>query len=307
MTSPNPDPAVPGTRHSGPRRRPPARRERAHPEDLLSEADFERFRRLVRDLTGIALGPGKRTMLEARLRRRLRALGLGSFAEYYQLLRQGAASDEWDRFVSAVTTNRTEFFREPHHFAFLHERWAPALRTQAARGGPRTLRVWSAGCSTGEEAYSLAMTLRSALGPEWDLRVLGSDIDTEVLARAAAGRYPAEELSRAPAAMARRWFVRTATPGWVEVRSDLRSCVDFRRINLVDATWPVAGPFQIIFCRNVLIYFDRETQRQIVERFCRVLAPNGLLVLGHAEGLCGLVAGLARVGNTIYRWGPPGA
>ncbi|MDR7505834.1 MAG: protein-glutamate O-methyltransferase [Armatimonadota bacterium] len=267
----------------------------------LSDCDFERLRRLALELTGIALGPGKRTMLEARLSRRLRALGLRSFGEYYRLLeRQGPADEERVRFVNALTTNKTEFFREAHHFAFLREQWAPARRRQAAGLGSR-VRLWSAGCSSGEEPYSIAMTLLEALGPAWDFRILASDIDTEVLARAQAGIYTREELARVPVALRRRYFVPTAGPERMRIRPEVQARVVFRQINLLAEPWPIRTRFEIIFCRNVLIYFDRATQRRVVERFARVLAPSGLLVLGHSESLLGLATGFTHLGGTIYR------
>jgi len=267
----------------------------------MTDQEFAQLSALVQTQTGIALGPHKRIHLASRLARRLRAVGVRSFADYYDLL---AARDpegrEMVQFVNAVTTNKTDFFREAHHFAFLADTWAPAARGRAAV--PR-VRAWSAGCSTGEEAYTLAWTLRDALGPGADLRVLGSDIDTEVLAQAETGIYAREDMAPVPAAHLPRYFLRGtgANVDRVRVRPELRALVTFRRINLLDDTWPIRTAFDVIMCRNVLIYFDRPTQQQVLTRLATALAPAGLLCLGHSENVYGLVHELEHVGTTMYR------
>jgi chemotaxis protein methyltransferase CheR len=277
----------------------------APPDDgALTERDFERFRRLAREQAGIALGPHKRPLLRARLDRRLRALGLGSFRAYHAYLTDGRHPEELERFVNALTTNKTAFFREPHHFAFLGGPWAAERQAAAARGGARRLRLWSAACSTGEEAYSLAIALMEArLGPPgWDLRILASDIDTEVLAQAREGVYPAERLVPVPAALRARYFLwRRGTADRVRVRPELGALLTWRRINLADPVWPVRGPLDAILCRNTLIYFDRPTQQALLARFHRLLRPDGVLLLGHSESIIGLSRSFLSLGGTVYR------
>jgi chemotaxis protein methyltransferase CheR len=275
----------------------------------MSDREFEVFRDLVRRETGIALGPHKRALLEARLAKRLRALALPSFGAYYTHLRRGDPSgEERIRFVNAVTTNETAFFREPAHFTYLDGEWLPARRAAADAGGARRLRAWSAACSTGEEPYSVAMSFLAALdGTRWDLRILASDIDTEVLSRAATGTYSLEDVARVPVAHLRRFFLRGvgANAGTVRVRPEVRELVTFRRLNLLDPSWPIRTRFHLVFCRNVMMYFDRPTQAALVARLERLLEPDGLLVLGHAENLLGLGSAMERVTSTVYRL--PGA
>jgi chemotaxis protein methyltransferase CheR len=236
-----------------------------------------------------------------RLARRLQALGLRTFAEYHtRLLADGG---ELTRFINAMTTNKTEFFREAHHFDYLKSTWLPSRRP-CRRTSDRRLRFWSAACSTGEEPYSLALTLLEALGggAGWDLRILASDIDTDVLAHAAAGIYPLEHVAPVPAALLPRYFLRgtAARDGYVRVKPAVRSLVTFRRINFVDEAWPIRTRFDAIFCRNVLIYFDRDTQQRILDRLIEHLADDGLLFLGHSESIHGLVDGLEPLAPTVY-------
>ena len=272
----------------------------------MTDREFELFRELVRRETGIALGPHKRTLLEARLTKRLRALQLPTFSAYHAYLRRlDDSGEERVRFVNAVTTNETAFFREPTHFGHLATEWLPVRRALADGGGPRRLRAWSAACSSGEEPYSIAMTLLDGLGGAsgWDVRILASDIDTDVLARAVAGIYPDESVARVPEPTLRRHFLRgvDARRGLVRVRPEVRALVTVRRLNLLDDVWPIRTQFDLIFCRNVLMYFDRPTQARLVARLERMLAVGGLLVLGHAENLLGLGSDMRRVTSTIYR------
>ncbi|HXG04362.1 MAG TPA: protein-glutamate O-methyltransferase [Candidatus Binatia bacterium] len=273
-------------------------------DPVLSREQFERFRQLAARWAGLALGPHKRAMLQARLVRRLRALGLATFEAYWARLTDPASgAEERVAFINALTTNKTEFFREPHHFAYLRTPWATALAAPGRPGG-RRLRLWSAGCASGEEAYSLAIVLAEAgLVPSgWDTRILASDIDTEALDTAAAGIYPAERLAPlGPQGRARHFTRRAEAPDAWEVRPALRALVTFRRINLVDEAWPIRTRFDVIFCRNVLIYFDRPTQQRVLRRLVGLLVPGGLLALGHAESAFGLVDGLTLVAPTLYR------
>jgi chemotaxis protein methyltransferase CheR len=275
-------------------------------EDGLTDREFEVFRGLVYTHTGITLNPHKRQLLQARLGRRLRVLGLTTFTEYHQFLtEQDPTGKELGCFVNAITTNKTDFFREAHHFRYLADEWMPAIKIRAARTGDRSIRIWSAGCSSGEEPYTIAMTIREALGPAagWDVRILASDLDTDVLARAEAGVYSAEQTAPVPSALLTRHFLRGRgeSAGRVRVRPELRALITFRRINFMDARWPIRPRLDIIFCRNVLIYFDRPTQQRILERFLALLKEDGLLVLGHSESVHGLLNGVQHLGNTMYR------
>jgi chemotaxis protein methyltransferase CheR len=278
-------------------------------ELAMSDEEFRLFQRLLRAHSGIALGPHKRYLVQARLARRLRALGLATYAAYHAYLTTSdAGGDELTQFVNAMTTNKTDFFREPHHFRYLTDVWAPVMRERAARTGERRVRLWSAGCSTGEEPYTLAMTVVDALGASgWDLRILASDIDTEVLARAEAGVYTAAQLEPVPPSLRERSFTRVSeTAGerrW-QVRPELRELIAFRRINFNEAIWPIRTQFEVIFCRNALIYFDRPDQQRILGRLDDFLKPDGLLCLGHSESLHGLLGGVRHVGHTIYRKDP---
>jgi chemotaxis protein methyltransferase CheR len=271
----------------------------------ITDGEFRQIRELLYAATGITLGPQKRHLVRARLARRLRALGLDSFGQYGAVLLDGdPAGEEMRRFVNAMTTNKTDFFREAHHFRYLTETWAPAIRARVTRGDGH-VRLWSAGCSTGEEPYTLAMTVREALGalPGLDLRILASDIDTDVLQRAAEGVYTIEQARPVPRELVARYFLRGVgtRADLVRVRPELRAMVTFRQINFTDDTWPIRARFDAIFCRNVLIYFDRPTQQTVLRRFLDLLKPDGLLFLGHSESVHGLLDDVAHLGQTIYQ------
>ena len=279
----------------------------AAPASLLSitEAEFQRVRALVHAETGIALGDSKRQMVCSRLSRRLRFWGYTTFAEYWaHLQRADPDGEELVRLINAITTNKTDFFREAHHFEYLHSTILPEL---AARSGPRRLRIWSAGCSTGQEAYSIAVTVLAGLPrpAAWDVRILASDIDTDVLATARAGVYGPGEATNVPARVAGRLFEASGSGGAVRVRDEVRRLVVFRRISLSAEPWPIRTLFDFIFCRNVVIYFDKDLQARLVARLVDYLQPGGYLFLGHSESLLGLRGGLRHVGNTVYR--KPGA
>lgn len=248
-------------------------------EFAFTDGDFDRIRGLIHAHAGIALNPGKRDMVYSRLARRLRATGIGSFDAYLERLQP--ESEEWQHFVNALTTNLTSFFREAHHFPVLAER-VVAARVQGR------VTLWSAACSTGEEAYSMAMTVIDALGSFTPpVRILATDLDTQVLERAAHGVYPVERVAGLPEADVRRFFLRGkgAQSGFVRVRPEVRDLVVFRPLNLLGPQWPVRGPFDAIFCRNVLIYFDRPTQYRLLSRLHPLLHPEGLLFLGHSENV----------------------
>jgi len=269
-------------------------------EAELSDNEFEALRRLIYTHTGIALAPYKRYLVQARLGRRLRALNLATYAEYHELLVSGNGA-ELTQFINAMTTNKTDFFRESHHFDYLRTTWLPARRA----AGARRLRLWSAACSTGEEPYTIAITVLDALdgAAGWDVKILASDIDTEVLARAETGTYTLEQVKPVPPPLLTKHFQRGRgqQEGSVRVSAAVRSLIAFRRINFLDDPWPIRATFDAIFCRNVLIYFDRPTQQRLLTRLLGYLAPDGLIFLGHSESAFGLVAGLSPVGATIYR------
>ncbi|MFB3818740.1 MAG: protein-glutamate O-methyltransferase CheR [Candidatus Methylomirabilales bacterium] len=272
---------------------------------VMSRQEFAALRDLVKAHTGIALSEHKRSLVASRLGKRLRALGLTSFRDYCAYLTGEEGVAERENFVNAITTNKTDFFREPLHFEFLRSRVLPDMRAAAARTGSRRLRIWSAACSTGEEPYTIAITVREALESlaAWDVRILASDIDTQVLAQAEAGIYAAERTSGLRPDLLARHFLRGTGPraGQVRIRPETGSLVTFRRINLLDSPWPIRTVFDCIFCRNVLIYFDKPTQRRLIGRFADYLTEDGYLFLGHSESLYGLSDRFTYLRNTIYR------
>ncbi|HJV35003.1 CheR family methyltransferase [Geomonas sp.] len=260
----------------------------------FSDTEFARVRGLIYRKAGIALAPHKKDMVYSRLARRLRALGLSSFTEYLKLV-EAAGEPELEAFINALTTNLTSFFREPHHFKLLGERLA---RQPAGRA----VTIWSCGCSTGQEPYSIAMAARQALGEETPLRILATDIDTTVLARARQGVYPLDQLQKVPAGLLRRFFLKGAgrQEGLGRVKDELKRLVSFERVNLQSESWPIPERFDYIFCRNVMIYFDRETQHGILQRLASRLKPEGLLFVGHSESLHGSQTLFKSCGNTAY-------
>lgn len=267
----------------------------------LTDKDFRFISELVGTRTGIKLSDGKRELVYGRLARRLRTLGLQSFTEYCELLKRGD-DEELLNLVNAITTNLTSFFRERHHFDYLSNTLVPAL--MRANATTRRIRAWSAGCSTGAEPYSIAMTLLEALGDArgWDVRILATDLDTNVLQTASDGVYPEKELSGVAPAQLRRWFLRGkgANAGRVRARDELRSLIDFRQLNLVQP-WNVPGQFDVIFCRNVVIYFDKPTQKVLFERFAEAMVPDARLFIGHSESLFKVCDRFELIGQTIYR------
>lgn len=243
----------------------------------------------------------------SRLGKRLRHLGLGSFSQYHEYLSNDDGDHaELGHLVNCVTTNKTEFFREPHHFEFLRSSVVPALVARARDGAPRKIRIWSAGCSTGEEPYSIAMLLADALPriSDWDVKILASDIDTAVLARAAAGVYSERTVAPVPLQMRRSAFARFDDTRDFRVADELRRLVTFRHINLIDDKWPIRTHFDVIFCRNVTIYFDRTTQEQLYTHFTRYVGPQGYFIAGHSENLHWLSHLFQPAGNTIYALNP---
>ncbi len=265
-------------------------------EFAFSSADFERVRRLIYERAGISLHEGKQAMVYSRLSRRLRDVGMGSFSQYLQWLEHTngpTADQEWQEFINSLTTNLTSFFRENHHF--------PILATELRRDPTRRWRIWCNAASTGEEPYSIALTVCEALGTASSVSVLCSDIDTKVLAKAQAGIYPADVRGLSTELLKRYFFRGTGrNEGFIRVRPELQRLLEFRPFNLIDSHWSLGEPFDIVFCRNVMIYFDGPTQRGVLERMHRVMKPHGLLFAGHSENF-GDSRDLFRLrGQTVY-------
>ncbi len=267
----------------------------------LHERHFNELRRLVYDHTGISLSESKKELVRRRFSPRLKELGLADFGDYCELIDAGA-NEELTHFVNAITTNLTSFFREPHHFDYLEKQLLPALVER--KGTDRKLRIWSAGCSTGEEAYSIAISLQRAI-PNiqlWDIKILATDIDTNILAHARQGIYDAERIEGVPQERSKGWFSRGRgeNASSVKVNSRLQEMIWFKQLNLMSA-WPLKKQFDIIFCRNVMIYFDDQTQKRLIERFCDLQAEGSHLFLGHSESLYRVTNRYDLIGHTIYR------
>ncbi len=274
---------------------------RADREYEFSDTDFRALRDLVKQITGINLAETKRELVYGRVSRRLRALGLSSFSEYRRMLEVENAP-ELVEFCNALTTNLTSFFRESHHFDYLRDEVLLPLVNDSR--GPRRLRIWSSACSTGEEPYSIAMTIAETLrdGPKWDVKILATDLDSNVLATAQRGVYASDRLKgMSPQRMAR--FFRERSDGGsksYEATKEIRDLITFRQVNLMHAL-PMSGPLDVIFCRNVVIYFDKETQRDLFGRMSQLQRPDDLLFLGHSENLFNVSNDYTLIGKTIYR------
>jgi len=266
----------------------------------LSERDFSRIRERVYEVAGISLSDAKRTLVVARLSKVVRALRLNSFDSYLDYLERHGTADDSQEFVNALTTNLTRFWREDHHFAHLVEYVGDLMKARASQSSKR-LRIWSAGCSTGQEPYTIALTLLSAL-PElkrWDFKILATDIDTAVIAKAASATYPDSELNGL--SPERTKLFDKLSDGRIKVPAAVASLVSFKQLNLMSTPWPMKGPFDAVFCRNVAIYFDKPTQAQVFGRLGAILAPGGFLYIGHSENLGAGGAGFRLVGKTIYQ------
>lgn len=265
-------------------------------EFALQDSEFERVRGLIYRRAGINLAASKRSMVYSRLARRLRTLGDASFAEYLRRLDRDD-DEEWQQFVNALTTNLTSFYREAHHFDVLRAH----LNARAER---TTLRIWCSAASSGEEPYTIAFTAIEAFGSMAPpVEIVATDIDTHVLARAQSGIYPLESIKGITAKRVSRFFKRGvgANEGMARIRPEVAALVTFRQLNLLEKAWPIGEGFTAIFCRNVMIYFDRPTQLSILEKMAPRLAPDGLLFAGHSENLSYARHALHPVGQTVYR------
>ena len=273
-------------------------------EEAISARDYTRLCDLIYDEAGIRLGPEKKTMLEVRIKRRLKALELATYSQYCNYLfgRQGL-KEEITSLIDVVTTNKTDFFREPGHFHFLVERALPELTAGDRAGKP--LLVWSAGCSSGEEPYTLAMVMSeyAATHPGFRFGILATDISTVVLARAEMGVYSNEVVGPVPAALKRKYLMVSRDRGsnCVRVVPELRRLIEFRRLNFMDADYGITVKADAIFCRNVIIYFDRPTQQTVLKRLSRHLAPGGYMFVGHSETLHDMDLPLKPVAPALYR------
>jgi chemotaxis protein methyltransferase CheR len=271
-------------------------------EDRLSSRNFERLAKYIYEYSGIKMPVTKVTMLEGRLRRRLRATGIESFDEYCDYLFKGdGLQTESVYLIDAVTTNKTDFFREPKHFEYLAQKALPELLAT----GERNIRVWSSACSTGAEPYTLAMVLAESFSDRGDItfKVIATDLSTEVLQTARRAIYTRDTVSPVPPALRRKYVMEAIQPGQAEVRMTpyLRQHVGFGRMNLMDDSYPVREQQHVIFCRNVLIYFDKPTQQHVLSRLCDCLLPGGYLFIGHSETATGLNLPIKQVANTIFR------
>jgi chemotaxis protein methyltransferase CheR len=267
-------------------------------DNELSEADYERISDLVYRHCGINLHEGKRDLVRARIFKRLRATESGSVVEYVKRMESDATGQEFHHLIDAISTNLTSFFRENGHFTFLREKLLPDLVKRKKSSSPR-IRAWSAACSTGEEAYSLGMTLLDVLGSGWNTKLLATDISRTVLATAKAGRYDKNRLASVPGALKSRFFMPTDEKEKFQASAELSGIIQFSYLNLMDR-WPFSGPFDFIFCRNVMIYFDKETQQRLIQRFWDCLASGGMLFTGHSESLTGVTHRFNYVQPTIY-------
>ncbi|MBF0495940.1 MAG: protein-glutamate O-methyltransferase [Deltaproteobacteria bacterium] len=272
-------------------------------EIACTDADFQRFRELIYQQVGINLHEGKKELVKARLSKRIREICLASFKEYYEYIKSGQNQDEVIAMVNAISTNVTSFFRESDHFTFLKETLIPHLTLRKNRKYNNQLRLWSAGCSTGEEPYSIAMTVLDALPDRtcWDIKILATDVSTQVLNKAQTGLYEKDRITGIPPNMLRTYFQRGngQWQGYFRVKDTLQNIITFRYLNLMKP-FPFNRPFDVIFCRNVMIYFDRSTQETLVNKYYQHLDEDGHLFVGHSESLAGVKHSFNYVKPTIY-------
>jgi chemotaxis protein methyltransferase CheR len=271
-------------------------------DDRLSKRNFEALSRYIYDYSGIKMPITKITMLEGRLRRRLRATGIGTLDAYCEyLFKQNGLATESTYLIDAVTTNKTDFFREPKHFEYVEQVVLPEMLA----AGHKKLRVWSSACSTGAEPYTMAMVLQEFVSAnrEVDYRILATDLSTDVLQAAQRGVYPRDMVAPVPKSIQQKYVMVARERGRTDVRisARLRSKVGFARLNLMDDSYPVGDPMHMIFCRNVLIYFDKVTQAKVLTRLCDCLMPGGYLFVGHSESVTGIPLPVKQVANTVFR------
>ena len=263
----------------------------------FSVENFNFLRQMSNAHSGIQVPDERFDMFYSRLVKRVRKLGLNNFSEYCDYLVNNHA-DEFTNFINAITTNLTSFFREKHHFDYLRDVVIPDLLIRNA--ATKKIRIWSAGCSTGEEPYSLAMTLLENVPANWDIRILATDLDTQVLQFAADGVYPEDRVAELPIEILKRWFMKGKfSPENVRVKTELQAIIQFKHLNLMEE-WPMKTPFDVIFCRNVLIYFNRETKSRLAKRYAQLLVSKSWLFIGHSESLNQLTSEFELVAATSY-------
>jgi chemotaxis protein methyltransferase CheR len=270
-------------------------------EFVFSDANFSQIRQFVTENTGIVLTDAKKDMVYSRLSKRIRKGPYNNFDDFCLAIERGDA-EEQDFLINAITTNLTAFFRENHHFEFLADVAIPELLKLNQH--TKRLRIWSAGCSTGEEPYSIAMVLRETIPNinDWDVKILATDLDANVIAHGQAGVYREEQIEGLSAERKSRWFKKGKgdKEGYVKVSRELQELISFKRLNLLQH-WPMSGPFDLMFCRNVVIYFDKDTQRVLFKRYFDILRPNAYLLIGHSETLHKVSDDFASLGKTIYQ------
>ena len=268
-------------------------------ELAITADEYQRLCTLIYTESGIALGEEKTSLLVSRLSKRLRELGLATFTEYYDAVTADRTCEEFTRMLDLISTNKTDFFREPKHFNFLRERILPELEHA------KRVRIWSSACSSGEEPYTIAMTLYDGVQnpAQWDFKILASDLSTRVLTKAASGTYDEERLQAVPPDVVKRHFLkgRAESAGVVKVKPHLADMIQFRRLNLMDDRFPIKSPLDVVFCRNVMIYFDHDTQETLVNKFHAYLKPGGYLFIGHSESLQWVKHPFKLIAPTIYR------
>jgi len=274
---------------------------------ILSEKEFRTISDLVYKHCGINLHAGKKELVRARLAKRLRALNIKSFSEYIKFALSEASGNEFTSLIDSLSTNLTSFFREPAHFEHLRKVFYPAMMQQKRACNDFKIKAWSAGCSSGEEPYSLAISLLDSVNDKakWDIKVLASDISTRVLAKAKQGIYDKKRVEHLSPQQKQKYFLHKKVNGQIqyEVSKQLRDVVTFAKLNLMEP-WPITTSIDFIFCRNVMIYFDKPTQENLVNRYWELLGPSGLLFTGHSESLTGINHKFNYVQPTIYAKGP---
>ncbi len=274
-----------------------------HQSPEFTEADFIKFSRLVYDQSGISLSESKKELVKARLGKRIRKGKFQSFGAYYNHVINDQSGEEMILLLDSISTNFTHFFRENHHFEYLKNQLVPQIKDRTGRA-QKKIRIWSAGCSSGEEPYSIAITLLESLGPghDWDLKILATDISTKVLTNAQSGIYLKEKIEALPTSLTKKYFLRGENQwqNYVKVKSPLKSVVQFQRLNLMDS-FSFNDPFDCIFCRNVMIYFDKKTRENLVNRLYDHLEKEGVLFIGHSESLTGIEHPFIYVKPAIYK------
>jgi len=270
-------------------------------EFKFTDKHFNWISALVMDKTGINLTEKKRELVYGRLARRLRKLNIDNFDEYLDLLKENSEAEMID-FVNSITTNLTSFYREKHHFEYLSDTVLKYLQKQ--RRQEKRIRIWSAGCSTGEEPYTIAMTLYESIPniKSWDVKILATDIDTDVLAIASAGVYQKKRISDVSDAQFKKWFLKSSREDSenIKINPKLRELITFKQLNLME-NWPMKGQFDVLFCRNVVIYFNKQTQRMLFDRFANILKSDGHMFIGHSESLNSVTDRFNLIGKTIHQ------